>query len=139
MKFELGHSFGDAREAGLYFSHGKGGDMRRLFILSVFALLSAPTAAVQCYGKVEVGDTVSQVVNRCGEPVRRERKVAQSEGVQVIRGLDSLHSKPLNPQVMEKWYYDTNLNEATVIEILDGGVISVRRLVREKHPPMEMD
>ncbi len=115
--------------------------MKRLIVVTAIMLLALPAVAEeQCYGKVEIGDAVSQILERCGQPVRRERKVTGvAGGVQVIRGLDSLHTKPLNPQRMEKWYYDTSMDKATVVEILDGEVVSVRRLVREKHPPMEMD
>lgn len=115
--------------------------MKKLVASAVLALLALPAVAEeQCFGKVEVGDSVSRVLERCGEPVRREQKVTKAEGgVQIIRGLDSLHTQPLNPKVLERWYYDTGLDMATVIDIVDGGVSRVRRLVREKHQPLDRD
>jgi hypothetical protein len=40
---------------------------------------------------------------------------------------------------MEKWYYDTSRNKATLIEIQDGGVLNKRRLEREEYSPAPME
>ena len=115
--------------------------MKSWAAMAVLTLLVFPAVAEeQCYGKVEVGDSVAQLRDRCGEPMRRERKATGAAGgVQVIRGMDSFQTRPLNPEIMEKWYYDTSLDEATVVEVIDGRVDSVRKLLRGTHTPMEMD
>lgn len=115
--------------------------MKRFATLAVLFLTALPAAAEEgCYDKVEVGDPVRQVVERCGEPKWRERQVrSPGKSVEIIRGVDSLRTHPVQPQLMEKWYYDTSPDSSTLIEIQDGGVLSKQRLERKTDSPANME
>jgi len=115
--------------------------MKRIATFAILIFTALPALAEEgCYDKVEVGDTVQLVIERCGEPKWRERKV-QSPGrsVEVIRGTNTFSSRPVQPLVTEKWYYDTNRDRSTLIEIQDGGVISKQRLERKTDKPANME
>lgn len=115
--------------------------MKRLAFLTTTLFFFTPVSAGQsCFDKVEIGDPMQFVIERCGEPVRRERDIyLPSQSVEVIRGSDTLRRHPVQPQRMEKWYYDTSLDRATLIEILDGGVLNKSRLKRETDSPTTME
>jgi hypothetical protein len=115
--------------------------MKRATVLAIMSLIALPlSAAEDCLDRLEMGDPVQRVIERCGEPEHRERDMqAPGKSVEIIRGTDTLRSHPVQPQVTEKWYYDVSADRATVIEILDGGVVGMRRLQREpeRAPMME--
>jgi hypothetical protein len=115
--------------------------MNRVAVAIVGALTIMPVIAGEtCYDKVEVGDPVQHVIERCGEPVRREReRHTPGKPVELIRGSDTLKSYPLQPQRLEKWYYETTRDKATVIEIQDGGVLGKKRLERTPAIPAGME
>jgi hypothetical protein len=115
--------------------------MKQFSLFTLITLATAPAFSGEgCYEKVEVGDPVQYVIERCGEPVRRERDFSTpGKRIEVIRGSKTLSSHPVQPQQMEKWYYDTSLNTVTLIEIQDGGVLSKRRLERGVESPAVME
>lgn len=115
--------------------------MKRYAILVFLSLFALPGYAAQgCYDKVEVGDPVQQVIERCGEPKWRERQLhSPGKSVEIIRGVNSLQTHPVQPQLMEKWYYDTTPDQSTLIEIQDGGVLSKRKLKRKTDIPANME
>lgn len=110
-----------------------------VFVLLLFTAL--PLLAEEgCYEKVEVGDTMQQVIERCGEPKWRERQVlSPGRSVEVIRGMHTLSTHPVQPRVLEKWYYDATTDKSTLIEIEDGGVLSKQRLERKGDVPAKME
>ncbi len=115
--------------------------MKRLMMFATFVLSTVPLSAEEsCYDKVEIGDPVHYVIEHCGEPVRSERDIySPAQPVEVIRGAETVQHSPAQPQRMEKWYYDTSLNKATLIEIQDGGVIDKRRLERMQDNTSSME
>jgi hypothetical protein len=115
--------------------------MKRFATFTTLLLAAATVSAEEgCYDKVEIGDPIQHVIEHCGEPQRRERDIyTPVKSVEVIRGTKTLQSHPVQPQRMEKWYYDTSRNKATLIEIQDGGVLNKRRLEREEYSPAPME
>ena len=107
--------------------------MRRVVTLCVIALGYSTTAFADCFDAVQVGDPGFVVIEKCGEPLRREREERASvKRVEVIRGSEQSNVRPLHPQIIEKWYYDSSLNAATVYHLEDRGVIKKERLLREE-------
>jgi len=115
--------------------------MKRFASFAMLCLTTLPIYAEGgCFDKVEVGDPVRLVIEHCGEPKWREREVhSPGKSVEIIRGVDSLRTHPLEPQVMEKWYYDSSPDHSTMIEIQDGGVLSKQRMERKTHIPANME
>lgn len=115
--------------------------MKYVLTLILTLIVSLPaTAQTPCSEPVHVGDKMSQVISKCGQPKWRERMVnTPGKQIEVIRALNSLTTHPVNPEVREKWYYVTGQDSTTVIEILDYGVLSVRELVREADAPAKME
>lgn len=115
--------------------------MKRCGFFVILLFTTLPVLAEEgCYDKVEVGDMMQQVIERCGEPKWRERQVlSPGRSVEVIRGMHTFRSHPVQPQVLEKWYYDTTPERSTLIEIEDGGVLSKQRLERKKDVPANME
>lgn len=115
--------------------------MSRTISLSIILACLLPASAMaQCHDEVHIGDTVHQVVEKCGQPKWRERSVKNPAGqVQVIKELNSTMITPVNPEIREKWYYVTSHDKTTVIEILDAGVLNVRELVRDSSVPANME
>jgi hypothetical protein len=81
---------------------------------------------------VEEGDPGYLVIEKCGEPQRRDRKERAARPIELVRGDEISAQRPVNRLVVERWYYDTSLNAATVLHLEDGGVTKKERLVREK-------
>jgi len=115
--------------------------MKRFATIVLLYLVALPIYAVAgCYDKVEVGDPMQWVIERCGEPKWRERQVhSPGKSMEVIRGVDTFRTHPVQPQVVEKWYYDTTPDHSTLIEIQDGGVLSKQRLERKTDAPANME
>jgi len=115
--------------------------MKRFATLATLILISLPASAEEgCYDKVQIGDPVRVVIEQCGEPVWRERQEhSPGKSVEIIRGVDSLRTHPVQPQLMEKWYYDTTPDSSTLIEIQDSGVLSKQRLERKADSPAGME
>ena len=104
----------------------------RLILLFLLPLLSA-NAWGGCLEKVSEGEPGFIVIEKCGEPVRREREEhPRTESVELVTDSESSRQLPQQPKVVERWYYDTSLNAATVIHLEDGGVVKKERLERGK-------
>ncbi len=97
--------------------------------LALFLALGA-NAQADCFESVELGDPAYLVIEKCGEPQRRDRKERASRPVEVLRGNEVSRQRPVNRLVIERWYYDSSLNAATVIHLEDGGVTDKQRLER---------
>lgn len=107
--------------------------MRVKFVAPLMALLLSATAHAGCFDTVQVGEPGFVVIEKCGQPQRREREERPAtKRVEMVRGTERASVKPLQPQVLESWYYDTSLNTATVIHLEDGGVTHKERLIREE-------
>ena len=115
--------------------------MKRQFLFPLIIGCMLPLGAIaQCHDEIHIGDTMKQVIDKCGQPKWRERTVKDpGQHVELIRGLDSLQTTPVNPEIREKWYYVTSQDKTTVIEILDAGVLSVRQLERDPNSPANME
>jgi hypothetical protein len=101
-----------------------------LFVLT--ATLSG-TACADCFSAVQVGDPGFVVIEKCGGPQRREREERKrTTAVEVVSGSEIKTQLPRQPLLLERWYYDTSLNAATVIHLEDGGVTTKGRLIREE-------
>jgi hypothetical protein len=99
--------------------------------LFILALSAGGTAGAACLDAVEIGEPGYMVIEKCGEPQRREREeYIPTKKVEVIRGTSRIEERPVPPIVIEKWYYDTSLNAATVIHLQDNGVTRKERLIR---------
>lgn len=95
------------------------------------ALLVSLSAYADCFEMVEVGEQAATVIEKCGEPQRRDSKeVHGKRTVEVVRGDTVGREAVARPLYVEKWYYDSSLNRATVIHLEDGGVSKKERLVR---------
>jgi hypothetical protein len=71
------------------------------------------------------------VIEKCGEPQRREREERKrSSTIEVLSGGEVTQQRPQQPLLLERWYYDTSLNAASVIYLEDGGVTKKERLIR---------
>ena len=100
-----------------------------VFSLGLFTSLSALAAG--CLEVVELGEPGFRVIEKCGEPVRREREERRrKDSVEVVVGGETTRQRPHQPLLLERWYYDTSINAATVIHLEDGGVIKKERLLR---------
>lgn len=107
--------------------------MRLSVMFSVLSLLASGNIYAGCFEMVEVGDPGFEVIEKCGEPQRREREeIKRSTAIEVLRGHESSRQTPHQPLLQERWYYDTSLNAATVIHLEDGGVTEKGRLLREE-------
>jgi hypothetical protein len=107
--------------------------MRMSVVLGVISLLASGNIYAGCFELVEVGDPGFTVIEKCGEPQRREREeLKRTKSVEVLRGQESTRQIPHQPIVRERWYYDTSLNAATVIHLEDNGVTEKGRLLREE-------
>ena len=105
--------------------------MIRTLVFSVLTLTSLPVLSGGCLELVELGEPGFQVIEKCGEPIRREREERRrSESVEVVSGSETSRKQPHHPLLLERWYYDTSINAATVIHLEDGGVIKKERLLR---------
>jgi hypothetical protein len=103
--------------------------------VALLMLLSVPVGSLYagCIDMVEIGDPGFVVIEKCGEPVRREREeLKRTSTVEVVRGSDAGQQRPQQPLLIERWYYDTSLNAATVIHLEDGGVSKKGRLIRQE-------
>lgn len=106
--------------------------MRWVGVLYAITTSITGVAYAGCFDLVEVGDPGYVVIERCGEPLRREREEsARATSVEVLRGSEMAAQRPLQPLLLERWYYDTSLNAATVISLEDRSVIKKERLLRE--------
>lgn len=95
------------------------------------ALLASSSVYADCYELIEVGEPASMVIEKCGEPQRRDSKeVYGQRSIEVVRGDTVGREAVVRPLSVEKWYYDSSLNRATVIHLEDGGVSKKERLVR---------
>ena len=107
--------------------------MRRLVTLCVLALGYSTTTLADCFEAVQMSDPEFVVLEKCGEPLRRERQEKTSvKRVEVIRGSERSSVRPLQPQIIEKWYYDSSLNAATLFHLENRRVIKKERLLREE-------
>lgn len=107
--------------------------MRVKLIAPTMTLLLSATAYAGCIDAVQVGDPGFVVIEKCGQPQRREREEHPvTKRVEVVRGTARTTVKPLQPRVIESWYYEASLNTATVIRLEDGGVTHKERLIREE-------
>lgn len=107
--------------------------MRRAVTLCVIALGYSTSTLADCFESVQVGDPGFVVIEKCGEPLRREyEEKASVKKVEVIRGSEPSSVRPLQPHIIEKWYYDSSLNAATLFHLEDRGVIKKERLLREE-------
>lgn len=105
--------------------------MRWFVVLLVLTASCAGTAFADCFSAVQLGDPGYVVVEKCGEPQRREHEErSRRTTVEVVRGGDVNAQLPLQPLRLERWYYDTSLNAATVVHLEDGGVTKKERLLR---------
>ena len=106
--------------------------MLRIFVLSVFLLGYGEVVAAGCIELVELGDPGFMVIEKCGEPQRREREEhKRTTSIEVISGSERGAQRPHQPLLLERWYYDTSMNAATVIHLEDGGVTKKERLIRQ--------
>jgi hypothetical protein len=105
--------------------------MRYDGLVLVAALSLSGAVFADCYEQVQVGDPSFIVIEKCGEPERREEEVRRSASIEVVRGSEVSSQRPQQPMVIENWYYNTSLNAATVIRFQDGGVTQKEQLVRE--------
>lgn len=107
--------------------------MKLLAIPLVLMVAYTGAACASCFDAVEVGEPGFVVIEKCGEPQRREREERKrSTAVEVLRGSEVGKQTPHQPLLLERWYYDTSLNSATVIHLEDGGVSNKERLLREQ-------
>ncbi len=107
--------------------------MRLPVVLCAFFLSYTGEAYAGCFDAVQVGDPGFVVIEKCGEPQRREREErSRTTSIEVLRGSDVGRQQPLQPLLLERWYYDSSLNAATVIQLEDGGVAKKGRLIREE-------
>ncbi|MEN8170670.1 MAG: DUF2845 domain-containing protein [Pseudomonadota bacterium] len=107
--------------------------MRQIVILFTITLGFTGFAYADCFDAVQVGDPGFVVIEKCGEPQRRERdEYARSSSVEVVRGGEVGTQRPVQPLLIERWYYDTSLNAATAISLEDGGVSKKKRLIRKR-------
>lgn len=105
----------------------------RFSTLPLFVLVfsAAGSASAECLDVIEIGEPGYMVIEKCGEPQRRDREeYIPTKKVEVIRGTNRNDERPVPPIVIEKWYYDTSLNAATVIHMKDGGVTKKQRMIR---------
>ena len=107
--------------------------MRLPVLLSILLLGLSNRLYAGCFEAVELGEPGSAVLEKCGEPQRREREEQQhTSSVEVWRGSEKANQTPHQPLLLERWYYDTSLNAATVIHLQDGGVTKKERLLRQE-------
>lgn len=107
--------------------------MRVFAALCVMIFSYSASAFADCFEAVEVGDPGFMVLEKCGEPQRREYEEKTSgKRVEILRGSEKSSVSPQQPLIIEKWYYDTSLNAATVFHLEDRGVIKKERLRREE-------
>ena len=105
--------------------------MFRAVVFSLAAFASCQSASAGCLELVELGEPGFQVIEKCGEPIRREREERKrTSSVEVVAGNETTRQQPHQPLLLERWYYDTSINAATVIHLEDGGVIKKERLLR---------
>jgi hypothetical protein len=105
--------------------------MRWPAVLLVMSASCTGTAFADCFSAVQLGEPGYVVIEKCGEPQRREyEERSRRIPVEVVRGSDVNAQLPLQPLRLERWYYDTSLNAATVIHLEDGGVAHKERLLR---------
>jgi hypothetical protein len=101
-----------------------------LFVLTVSF---CGAADADCLSAVQVGDPGFVVIEKCGAPQRREREErSRTSPVEMVSGSEVKKQLPHQPLLLERWYYDTSLNAATVIHLEDGGVTTKGRLIREE-------
>ena len=107
--------------------------MRSVVILYAITLSFTGTAYADCFDTVQVGEPGFMVIEKCGEPQRREREErVRTTSVEIVRGSEVGTQRPVQPLLVERWYYDTSLNSATAISLEDGGVTKKERLTREQ-------
>jgi hypothetical protein len=107
--------------------------MRRFVFLCVITFGYSPALFADCFDAVQVGDPGFVVIEKCGEPQRREREEkSATKRVELIRGSEKSSVRPVQPRIIEKWYYDASLNAATVFHLEDRGVSKKERLLREE-------
>ncbi len=107
--------------------------MLRVMVFSVLTLGYGGVFAAECIDLVELGEPGFTVIEKCGEPQRREREERKRTGsIEVLSGSESTRQRPQQPLRLERWYYDTSLNAATVIHLEDGGVVKKERLLRQE-------
>lgn len=106
--------------------------MRPLAMLCVMSLGYSTTLFADCFEAVSVGDPGFVVIEKCGEPQRRESQEKSPDRIELLRGSEKSSVSPAQPRIIEKWYYDTSLNAATVFQLEDRGVIKKERLRREE-------
>jgi hypothetical protein len=107
--------------------------MRWLGTFCVFTVISSGAAYADCFSAVQVGDPGFVVTEKCGAPQRREREErTRTSAVEVVSGSEINAQLPHQPLLLERWYYDTSPNAATVIHLEDGGVTKKGRLIREE-------
>jgi hypothetical protein len=101
--------------------------------LCAITLSITGTAYADCFDAVQVGEPGFMVIEKCGEPQRREREEhARTTSVEVVRGSEAVAQRPVQLLLVERWYYDSSLNAATAISLEDGGVTKKERLLREE-------
>jgi hypothetical protein len=112
--------------------------MRWSVVLVVMSAVAGGTAGADCLEQVEIGDPGFVVIEKCGQPQRREREeLPRSKAVELVRGSGVSAQLPQQPLLLERWYYDTSLNAATVVHLEDGGVMKKERLLRVDNPVVE--
>ncbi|MCW8917212.1 MAG: DUF2845 domain-containing protein [Gammaproteobacteria bacterium] len=105
--------------------------MRWSIVLTVLSAASG-AASADCLTAVQLGDPAFVVIEKCGEPQRREREErSRTNAVEMVRGGEVTAQLPRQPLLLERWYYETSLNAATVIHLEDSGVVKKERLRRE--------
>ncbi len=105
--------------------------MLRACALSVLLLGFGEAVSAECIDLVEVGEPGFMVIEKCGEPQRREREERRrSSTIEVVTGSGTTQQRPQQPLLLERWYYDSSLNAASVIYLEDGGVTKKERLLR---------
>ncbi len=104
----------------------------RTCLLSVFLLGWGELVFAGCIDQVEIGEPGFVVIEKCGEPQRREREERKRHSsIEVLSGSESTQQRPHQPVLLERWFYDTSLNAASVIYLEDGGVTKKERLIRQ--------
>ena len=107
--------------------------MRHLVTLCVLTLGYSGQLLADCFDAVQVGDPGFMVIEKCGEPQRREYEEKTSgKRVEILRGSEKSSVSPQQPRIIEKWYYDTSLNAATVFHLEDRGVTKKEQLRRKE-------
>jgi len=107
--------------------------MRGSLVWCAVVISATGNASADCFEKIAVGDPSFIVIEECGPPQRLEREErVRTTPIEVLRGAEAMAQLPQRPRLLERWYYDTSLNAATVIYLEDGGVTNKARLLRQE-------